>query len=404
MTKCKFMKGLLGATALTVLSTGTAFAQNEFTAAGETVSNTFTLNYEVNDTPQTEINNTGTPTQFNVDRLVNVTVSNPSNTNVVADQDDALLPFVVVNNGNDEHAYLLGFEQAGGDDFDTTAATTAPDIIFYDESADTNGDGALSEAERALATPQSYDTTPGSVNIPVLGADDRAFVYVRQNIPAGLVDTNQAGILLYANTQTITGGSGVSLTYTETMGDGDGNDANPLTVENVLADLNGPASDGTNDGDTDGAHSARGDFIVENPNVTATKEVFGVAAATAGTCDAIAAAGSYTKPAVSTEYHTPNSCVEYVIQVNNAGSTEATNIDLTDILPEHLTFRQAAVRGDLVLSATAPVGNLAQPSAGTVCDGTATSACTVALTNATLASGTPGTPTTGYLVIRATID
>ena len=111
MTKCKLMKGLMGVTALTVLSTGTAFAQNDFTAAGETVSNTFTLNYEVNNTPQTQIDNTGTPTEFNVDRLVNVTVSNPGNTFVVADQDDALLPFVVVNNGNDEHAYLLGFEQ-----------------------------------------------------------------------------------------------------------------------------------------------------------------------------------------------------------------------------------------------------------------------------------------------------
>ncbi len=402
MTKYKLMKGLLGASALTVLSTGTAFAQNAFTPAGDTVSNTFTLNYEVNNTPQTEINNTATPTEFNVDRLVNVTVSNPGNTFVVADQDDALLPFVVVNNGNDEHAYLLGFEQAGGDEFDTDASTTSPDIIFYSEADDLDGDGALSETERAAGTPQSYNTTPGSVNIPVLAADERVFVYVRQNIPAGQADTDQSGILLFADTQTITGGSGTTLAYTETLGDTDGNDANALTVENVLADEDGPAI--TNDGATDGAHSARGDYIVQNPNVTASKEVFGLTAATAGTCDAIPALGSYTKPTSSSEYYTPNSCVEYIIQVNNAGAQEATDIDLTDILPENLTFRQAAVRGDLILSPTAPVGNLAQPAGGTDCDGTVTSACTVALTNATLAAGTPGTPTVGYLVIRATID
>lgn len=401
MTKCKLMKGLMGATALTVLSTGTAFAQNAFTPAGETVSNTFTLNYEVNDTPQPTIDNTGTPTEFNVDRLVNVTVSSPANTNVVADQDDALLPFVVVNNGNDEHAYLLGFEQAGADDYDTTAATTAPDIIFYDETADTNDDGVLSQAERDAATPQSYNTTPGSVNVPVLAADERVFVFVRQNIPAGLVDGDDAGILLYANTQTVTGGTGTTLTYTETLADSDGvNDANALTVENVLADEDGPAT--TNDGVTDGAHSAQGLYIVENPNVVASKEVFGVSAATPGTCDPIAAVGSYTKPTANTEYFTPNSCVEYIIQVGNSGATDATDIDLTDILPDNLTIRQAAVRGDLVLPTTAPVGNLAQPAAGTACDGTAV--CTVALTNATLASGTPGTPTVGYLVIRATID
>ena len=402
MTKCKLMKGLMGATALTVLSTGTAFAQNNFTTAGETVSNTFTLDYEVNNTPQTQIENSGTPTQFNVDRLVNVTVSNPGDTFVVADQDDALLPFVVVNNGNDEHAYLLGFEQGAGDEFNTDTATTSPDIIFYLEADDIDGDGALSETERAAGTPQSYNTTPGSVNIPVLDADDRVFVYVRQNIPAGRAEADESEILFYADTQTITGGSGVTLTYTETLGDGDGNDANALTVENVLADEDGPAI--TNDGATDGAHSASGNYIVQNPNVTATKDVYGLTAATAGTCDPIDALGSYTKPTASTEYYTPNSCVEYVIQVNNSGAQQATNIDLTDILPEHLTFRQAAVRGDLVLSPTAPVGNLAAPAGGTDCDGTVTSACTVALTNATLASGTPGTPTVGYLVIRATID
>lgn len=398
MTKCKLMKGLMGATALTVLSTGTAFAQdNEFTAAGIPVSNTFTLDYEVNNTTQTQINNTASPTVFNVDRLVNVTVSSTADTNVVTDQDDALLPFVIVNNGNDEHAYLLGFEQAGGDEFNTDAPTTAPDIIFYVDSDDTNADGVLSDAERAAATPQSYNTTPGSVNIPVLAADDRAFVFVRQNIPASLADADEGGILLYANTQTITGGTGVTLTYSETTGDADGNDANPLTVENVLADEDGPAT--TNDGVTDGAHSALGTYIVESPNVTASKEVFGVSAATDGTCDAIAVSGSYTKPVANTEYFTPNSCVEYVIEVDNSGATGATNIDLTDILPENLTFRQAAVRGDLVLSPTAPVGNLAQPGGGTECDGTVTSACTVALTNATLVSGG-----TGYLVIRATID
>jgi len=362
MTKCKLMKGLLG---------------------------TFTLNYDVNNTPQTEINNTGTPTVFNVDRLVNVTVSNPGNTFVVADQDDALLPFVVVNNGNDTHAYLLGFEQAGGDDFNTAAATTAPDIIFYEESDDTNGDGVLSEAERAAGTPQSYNTTPGSVNLPVLGADDRVFVYVRQNIPAGLADADEGGILLYADTQTITGGTGATLVYTETMGDGDGNDANPLTVENVLADADGPAT--TNDAATDGAHSALGNYIVEVPNVTATKEVFGLAAASPGTCDAIPA--SYTKPTASTEYHTPNSCVEYVIEVDNSGTTNATNIDLTDILPDHLTFREAEVRGDLVFLPA----DLTTPAAATECDGTAT--CTVALVDATLDAGE-----SGYLVIRATID
>ena len=409
MTKCKLIKGLLGATALTAFSAGTAFAQNDFTTAGTTVSNTFTLNYEVNDTPQTQIDNIGNATDFNVDRLVNVTVSSPGNTFVIADQNDALLPFVVVNNGNDEHAYTLGFEQVTGDQFDTSTVTTSPDIIFYEESA-AGPDGILTEAERAVATPISYDaTTSGAINVPVLAPDERVFVFVRQDIPGGLSDTNQGGIVLFANTQTITGGSGTSLTFTETLGDTDTiNDADPLTVENVLADEDGPAS-AANDGQTpagtpDGAHSARGNYIVENPNVTATKEVYGVTAGTAGECDAIPTPTTrYENPIVNSEYFTPNSCVEYVIEVRNEGTTNATNIDLTDVLPDNLTFWEAEVRGDLVLPTTAPVGDLSAPTADTPCDGTATT-CNVALTNATLASGSPATPTVGWLVIRATID
>lgn len=385
MTKCKLIKGLLGATALTVFSTGTAFAQNAFTPAGELVSNTFTLDYEVNNTTQTQINNTGTPTVFNVDRLVNVTVSSSGDTLVIPEQEDVLLPFVVVNNGNDTHAYVLGFEQGGGDEFDTNTSTAAQDVIFYDESADTNNDGVLSEAERLAATPQNYTPT-GAVNIPVLAPDARVFVYVRQNMPAGGAAADEADILFYANTQTIDSGSGTSLVYSETLADTDGNDADATEVENVLADQDGPAV--TNDGAEDGAHSALGSYILELPNVTATKAVWGISAAP---CAAIPAA--YTEPTQNDAYFTPDSCVEYVIEVVNAGTTNATNIDLTDILPDHLTFREAEVRGDLGFLPA----DLTSPAAATECDGTAT--CTVALADATLDAGD-----SGYLVIRATID
>ena len=393
----------MGASALTAFSAGTAFAQittNDFTTAGTTVSNTFTLNYEVNDTPQDPIDNEGPgeATEFNVDRLVNVTVTTLGDTEVVADQDDALLPFVIVNNGNDEHAYLLGLEQVtdGSDEFDTSAASTAPDIIYYTQAADTSGDGVLSAVERAAATPEDYSAT----NVPVLDADERVFVFVRQNIaPAPLTDGDEGGVILLAQTRTITSAAGAPVTHIPTVADTDGNDSDTLIVENVLADQDGPAA---NDDAEDGSHSARGNYIIENPNVTATKEVFGIASATEGLCNAVPA--TYVKPTDNTAYFTPNSCVEYVITVNNAGTTDATNIDLTDILPPNLTFRRAAVRGALVLPSAAPAGDLAVPATGTICDGTTTSACTVELTNATLASGSVATPTVGYLVIRAVIN
>ena len=391
------MKGLMGATALTALSTGTAFAQtsftpNSFTPAGETVSNTFTLTYDVNNTPQTEINNNATPTEFNVDRLVNVTVVSSGNTSVVAGEDDALLPFVVVNNGNDDHAYVLTAAQVtgGADDFDSESV----DIVYF---VDANNNGVLDNGEDAPSELQVYSDATGNLNVPVLAPDERVFVFIRSDIPnpaTPLADGSTADLVLTADTQTIltADADGNALTIEDTLGDADGNSSNASEVENVLAD-----EAGATDAAEDGSHSAEGSYIIISPNVTATKEVFGVASAGDGTCTPIASQATYAVPTANADFFTPNNCVEYVIQVNNSGSTEATNIDLADILPENLTFQSAAVRGALTAGTLAPV------AADTVCDGTA-STCNVVLSDATLASGTSANPTVGFLVIRATIN
>jgi len=86
MTNTKLLlKSLLGATALTALSAGTAFAGG--TAAGTTVTNTFTLDYNVGTTPQTQV--TGdTPTTFVVDRLIDVNVAPNAGTSVAPGAQD----------------------------------------------------------------------------------------------------------------------------------------------------------------------------------------------------------------------------------------------------------------------------------------------------------------------------
>jgi len=104
MTKLQFMKGLLGASALTVLSAGSAFAQdNNFTQAGTEVVKTI----------------------FNVDRLVNVTVAAAADTvDVSPNQENAFVEFTVRNDGNDTHAYFLAVEEVTSDDFDGSASTS----------------------------------------------------------------------------------------------------------------------------------------------------------------------------------------------------------------------------------------------------------------------------------------
>jgi len=407
MTKKNYMKGLLGASALIAFSTGTAHAQNNFTPADTTVSNSFTLDYnvggvaqpqiETNDDPADPTDNDD-PTTFQVDRLVNVTVASSGTASTFAPgETDAVVQFSVRNDGNDTHAYLLDFEEAGGtdDDFDTENSTSGDRIVYF---VDTNGNGLLDGTEGDPANEITYDPADDST-WPVLDADDSIIVRVVRNIPVGAADGEEALIHLYADTRDETDPDGIAI-----VADADGTNTTDV-AENVLIDLDGPAS-AANDDATDGAHSATNTYLVESADLSATKDVFVFDADYDGTCDTIGA--TYTPPAPSSDtgsdvpnngFHVPDACVEYFITVRNDGSADATTIDLTDILPDHLVFQSALVVGSLT------GGSLSTPSAGALCDGTATT-CDVTLTGATIAgkANAADPAVEGHLVIRATIQ
>jgi len=175
MTNIKTLsKGLLSASALTVFSTGTAFAAG--TAADTTVSNTFTLDYSVGTTPQPQVTNSGSPTTFKVDRLVDLTVAAiaPATTSAPGAVDEELR-FTVTNNGNDTQAYALSVVQETGDDFQTANVT----IVFYVD----DGDGVF-EPGGDDGSPITYNgTTTGAAT----GGDvpaDRLLHVVVQSDPA----------------------------------------------------------------------------------------------------------------------------------------------------------------------------------------------------------------------------
>jgi len=381
MTKSKFMKGLLGASALTILSAGTAFAQNNFTPADTDVSNTFNLTYNVGTVAQPPITNDGVggndaPTVFKVDRLVNVTVASSGTPGTFSpNQQDAAVEFSVRNDGNDTHAYLLDFEEVvngtGPDDFDTDNSTSGDRIVYF---VDANGDGVLDPAEVASQT--SYDPA-NDATWPVLDADDSIIVRVIRDIPVNAADGEQADIHLYADTRDEVDPSIAIVADNDTTN-------TTLVTENVLADVDGPAS-ATNDAATDGAHSATNSYVVLSADVSATKDVFVLDANYNATCTAIP--GTYTPPAPSSDtsapvpnngYHIPNACVEYFITVRNDGSASADAIDLLDNLPDGLVFQSASLVGALT------GGTLATPAAGTVCTSAPVN-CAVSLTAGSIA-------------------
>ena len=385
---------------------GTANAQAARTDAGRTVSNTFTLDYDVNDTPQTQITNEdGTPgdpdgpTIFTVDRLIDLTVTEVNSPQTVApgvlvaagpltgdpDAQPAVLSYTVQNNGNDDQAYSFSLASPTG----TFAATDLR--IFYEDAA-----GNFVELD-AVATGTSA-TAQITEDIP---AGETFNVFVVANIPADAEDGEFDDIILTAETRdpadwafdpaaTTAGDLTTSVTV--------GTDTNNLVgaAQNVFAD-----GAGDTDAAADGLFSDTGQFIIATPNVSGNKDVE-VVSTDGSNCTDFSVLPS------STEFSVSGACVEYIITVSNAppvsggAPIEVTNIAVADILPAELTFVAAVAEGfDTTAPATAPTPSPALPTgAATDCDGT-NATCLVRFEGGTIAA--PASPTSPAVEARIRI-
>lgn len=374
----KLTKVLLGATALTAFSAVSAHADG--TAAGTNVQNTFTLDYQVGgvDQPTIDTGPTGSdePTEFTVDRLVDLTVATNGDTTVAPGAQDQELVFSVTNTGNATQGYTFALLNEAGDDFDTTGLNIT---YYFDDGTAGFGPGDVAGT--------AYTYTPGSglasEDIP---ADATIWVVVDGDISGTATDTNTSAISLVADTveDGNVGVAGVPVTADAT---------NTLTgMEDVLADEQGTAS--SLDAVLDGAHSATGNFVVASADLTASKtvSVFSQDGSNCATIPGTASGG----------FAVPGTCVEYVISAtNNGASAVATDINIADELPTSLIFVAA-------LDSTFTGGTLTTPAANAVCDptfdnDTVTTAddgvtCDVELTGASLAAGATGTVTIRALV------
>ena len=375
----KLMKGLFCATALTALSTGTAYAQNNFTPAGTSVSNTFTLDYSVGGVNQPSIDSSDPadpngPTLFTVDRLVNLTVESDGDTNVAPGAINQDLVFSVLNTGNDTQGYALSIveETAAPDDLDTDAPTNATPITYFID----DGDGVF-EPNADDGAPVTYDPS----NPPQLPPDAELFVVIEQDIPATATDGQRAEVTLIADT--LDAG-----TTTPTVADTDGNSLLG-GAENVLADGTSTANEVANAGDD----SATGAYIIASAEIEALKtvSVFSEDGTNCATIPGTPDAGAYG---------IPGSCVEYVITVTNTGSEAANDIVVNDVLPAELEFTAAVFGGDFTGGS---FNSPTLPAAGLDC-GAPAGSCVVNLTGATLPAPTgAATTSTGTVTIRAIV-
>jgi len=370
-----FFQGLVAVAALTAFSTGSASAAG--TAADTNVQNTFSLTYSVDGTEQPVIDTgpggSDTPTEFTVDRKVDLTVVSNGNETVAPGEADAELTFTLTNTGNDTQGYDLSLvNEANGsvDEFDADA--TSLTITYYVGNS---------------ATGPELTYTPGTSTVDV-PADGQLFVVVSGDIPTapGVVDNDTADISLVADTVEPGTPGDPSV---EVLADSDGSNDVTGAAENVLADGTSTSNEVANAGDD----SATGTYIVASADLTALKTV-GIISETGANCGVAPTFPLSAFP--TTEHAIPGACVEYRITVQNTGddaSANATDLELVDVMPDGLTFVAAYQNGFTG-------GDFNTPGAVN-CD---SGACTVELTST--GAATPASlafNTTGTIVIRATV-
>lgn len=393
---------------VSVLFASAAHAANSLTEAGTSVSNTFTLDYEVGSVAQPTITNDnvspppgavvqGTPTLFTVDRIVDHSITATNSTLSSPPGTSATLTFELLNEGNDTQAYSFSV-----DDLDNAAGTFDASSISLVHYIDTDDDGDFTDETGVAIAQTVIGTAAGSAIVTSdVPKGVRVLVEVTGTIASTVADAETDDVTLVAEVRDPTAflneASATPAAVTQATAG-----SNNLTgaAQNVLADGTGVLAAEVA-GDGDGLFAATGIIEVASPDLSATK---GVTAISEPAINAATVTDCATATAVVNAKAIPGACIEYVIEVQNTGaSATASNLSISDILPTELTFISAALdtpttgfADDPAVAGVGPV--LSVPAANTSCDGTAAT-CDITLSDAILAAGN-----IGQIRIRALVD
>ncbi|MBX7483008.1 hypothetical protein [Qipengyuania qiaonensis] len=292
MTHGKQLLGAVSSIALIAFSSSPALAAG--TAAGSSITNNVTVNYNVGGVAQTAVNASNT---FTVDRRVNLTVAEVggTTTSVAPGSLSQATTFTVTNTSNTPVDFALSLVQSTTDNFDIT------NIRYYRD----NGNGVFDAGDTLVTF------------LDEIAADAVVTVHVVGDIPNTVTNGQVSNITLVANAHAAGTASSLGAKLTATAG------ANTAGVDTVLADAAAPGDTGANQGD----HAASDSYTVSAAVMTAAKTSTIISDPINGT----------TNPKMI-----PGATVQYCIAVSNAaGGAAATNVTISDILPTGVTYLSA---------------------------------------------------------------
>lgn len=296
MTRASKLLAITASTAMIALQTAPAFAEG--TRVGTTITNTATVDYRVGGVDQVEETASDS---FAVDRKVTFLVNRVLDpvTSVVPGQANAVITFDVTNLSNDTIDLVLAAAQLTGDDFN------ADNVRIFIGAANVVYDGSQTQAGLIDDLPE----------------DETVRVFIVSDIPPGSANGAIANITLSATAHE-GGAPGLGALLTNTAG------ANTAGVETVLAE----AADAEGGSANDGVYTVRGSYAVSAASLTVAK----ISRVLEDPVN-----GSTNPKAI------PGATIEYCIAVSNAaGTATATDVVVTDVLPDDLTFVVGSIRVD----------------------------------------------------------
>ena len=264
------------------------------TAAGTVIDNTVTVDYEVNNVNQNDLN---ASVSFWVDRRVDfdLTLLGGALVPVAPGETDAFFDILLSNDSNSPLDFNLLLTQLDGDPVRASTDGANMQTVDYAVSAfSVNDPGPTPDPDPVRNGPQFVDE---------LAADDSIRIRVFGDAALAMLNDQVAGVQLEATAaEPNTVGEGGALVDTT---DGD------LQIDNVFAE------DGTGG---DGVQEAVDGWIVVSADLTVTK-AYSVIAGDLGTGQPI-----------------PGATVQYVITVVNGSSTPAEAVKIDDVIDDDIVL------------------------------------------------------------------
>lgn len=304
MQRTRQWLGAVSAIALVSFSATPAMAAG--TTAGDSITNTVTVDFQVGGVDQTAVSDTDT---FVVDRKIDVTVAAVGASSNEAAGDTVVRQFTVTNDSNATVGYELTASGASGGDYTPTS------IVVFD---DLNSNGV-------------YDAGEELPFIDSMAEDETRNVWVSFVVPSTATNGQTTDIILVADAHEAGSGS-IGAEILASSGADD-----PNTVETVLAD--GTGITGV-ENDNEGDHSASHTVAVNAAAMSVDKFSTVV-------WDPV---NLGVNPKAI-----PGARVQYCIAVTNAATAAtATNVVVDDDLPAEVTFYPDAygTTGDVMVNGT----------------------------------------------------